>query len=58
MAQSVERILGKDEVVSSILTSSSEKNLAAGGCEIFLSKPPGLACNQRACALYVITAQP
>ena len=39
MAQSVERILGKDEVVSSILTSSSEKNLADSGCEIFLSKP-------------------
>ena len=71
MAQSVERILGKDEVVSSILTSSS-KNNQQPRLLIFLSKPPKGAwhvisaqalyvireavCNQARKRLYVLSA--
>ena len=39
MAQAVERILGKDEVTSSILVSSSKK-ISNHRLLIFLSKPP------------------
>ncbi len=44
MAQSVEHILGKDEVVSSILTSSSAKTVSfvdwGNGLFLLLLRPP------------------
>ncbi len=39
MAQAVERILGKDEVASSILASSSKKALANAGAFFYMICP-------------------
>ena len=54
MAQVVEHILGKDEVTSSNLVSSSQKFLFFG-TGIFLSKPTGLAYHHDV-VVYIIAA--
>ena len=46
MAQEVERILGKDEVTSSTLVSSSRKAPCSKEQGAFLSKPTGLVYHQ------------
>ena len=52
IAQPVERILGKDEVASSNLASSSKK-LSFFGTRVFLSKPTGLVYHYDA-VVYII----
>lgn len=47
MAQSVEHVLGKDEVTSSSLVSSSSKALSFGGAFSFIRPYQGRLCDTR-----------
>ena len=59
MAQSVEHVIGNDEVISSILITSSKKlKRPFGVALIFIQADEGgLVCKQCACALYVIATK-